>query len=835
MAARERTIRNIGLIFCIGAALMSASAARAADKPANAPLPGLVGEYADGAHTCFTIAPTPDFVLQENESIHPQLGPQFTATWSGVLIAFKRGKYTLSSSGEASITLDGKEAAGKEMELDGGEHPIALKYTRKPGAARLQLLWRSEFFAEEPVPSYALAHRDEPAALHAAASAERGRDLVEHLNCVACHHAASSLLATHAAPDLSHVGSRDDGFWIYKWLENPKHFRPQTAMPAFPLSEPERRDLATYLVSLKLNRRVKEDAPQPKRIEKGKQLFESVGCTACHGRGGVSLEGMGSKTTPGQLTVYLVDPLAVDPSGRMPSLMLRNEDAQEIAEYLVQSRNKDFEGKLPAGDAKNGEKLFRTQGCMACHAVTGAAPMPESQAAPAFEKLGAGKGCLADEPAVRAVRYELSKDDRNAIGAFIASSQTQPLVSRAPAYELPRVAAEMRCVKCHELDAAHPADVDETLPQLTAAGSRLRPEWMNDVLTQKKRARNWFKRRMPDFGAQNVADVPALLIAAGGSGDPEASPPPSREQIAQGQVLMGTAEGGLGCLACHSFNNAKPEVIDAARGPEMTTVTARLRADFFRRWMRDPKRIQPATAMPSFFMDAPVEQTESTITSLWAYASLGTSMPPPKGWIDKENYTLSVGADPVVMRCNLPADGKMISHGIAVGLPGQIAFGFDGETSQLRLAWVGGFLDMQPVWSGRGGGVARVLGKIVYKTDRFPLQIGEGGAKPQVHFDGYETADKAPVFLYRVDGVAVREKITALDGGTGLVLSFELNAGGKDVSFVAPDERGVAYACSAGALIPSKGVPGAQQLQAIRIPADKAAKFTVTITMKEGR
>ena len=66
-------------------------------------------------------------------------------------------------------------------------------------------------------------------------------------------------------------------------------------------------------------------------------------------------------------------------------------------------------------------------------------------------------------------------------------------------------------------------------------------------------------------------------------------------------------------------------------------------------------------------------------------------MPPPIGWVDKNNYQIAVHDDPVVMRTFLPnpTGGKNFPRGIAVGLPDLISYCFDADSCQLRFAWTG--------------------------------------------------------------------------------------------------------------------------------------------------
>src|SRR5260370_1253968 len=108
--------------------------------------------------------------------------------------------------------------------------------------------------------------------------------------------------------------------------------------------------------------------------------------------------------------------------------------------------------------------------------------------------------------------------------------------------------------------------------------------------------------------------------------------------------------------------------------------------------------------------------TMSVSSPTWPLRLVGGGVPhpspPPIGWIDTNNYIVAVHDEPIVMRAFMPnpAGGQNFSRGIAVGLPELINYCFDAKTCMLRYAWTGGFLDMQPSWSGRGGNVVKVVG-----------------------------------------------------------------------------------------------------------------------------
>jgi azurin len=125
-----------------------------------------------------------------------------------------------------------------------------------------------------------------------------------------------------------------------------------------------------------------------------------------------------------------------------------------------------------------------------------------------------------------------------------------------------------------------------------------------------------------------------------------------------------------------------------------------------------------------------------------------------------------------VVRVLLP---NASSRSMAVGLPGGVNFCFDAETCSVRYAWSGGFVDVSPErgnGSGRGGGVCRPLGTIwkVGDSGKSPLSLGANDTTPR--FDGYRIDGQTIEFNFRVDGLPIRQRISAAPDGNGLVYRF---------------------------------------------------------------
>ena len=216
----------------------------------------------------------------------------------------------------------------------------------------------------------------------------KGLVLIGELGCSNCH-APSALAATHLqtrrAPLLEGVGRRLRNEHILEWLDKPADVKPGTTMPeVFAGMEPavraqNRLALAHFLAGA--------DRPSlanaaDQAIARGESLYHSIGCAVCHGSlrqgaarnapGSVPLGQLDKKYTVPSLTQFLLDPLAIRPSARMPHFHLQPQEAQDLASYLCPDQSVEpnlnfeyFEGdwdRLPNFDKLQPQKSGRVTG-----------------------------------------------------------------------------------------------------------------------------------------------------------------------------------------------------------------------------------------------------------------------------------------------------------------------------------------------------------------------------------------------------------------------------------------------------------------------------------------
>jgi hypothetical protein len=229
--------------------------------------------------------------------------------------------------------------------------------------------------------------------------------------------------------------------------------------------------------------------------------------------------------------------------------------------------------------------------------------------------------------------------------------------------------------------------------------------------------------------------------------------------------------------------------------------------------------------MPDFFAGKPDWMAQRDVNRLIEALCMGPKMPAPSGWRqDPLAFVIEVTNQPVVFHCFLTDSSP---HSIAVGLPGKVSYCFDVAACQLRYAWTGEFLDVKSVWTLRGAGPPKVLGRKCYVAPSvFPLRVGDSAAPPRVKYMGYDLINDSPQFRYEVNGVVARELITLRqDAGATtktLLRSFDLGAVDKDVRFNGGPEARIA-----GVPAPSSDDGGWW-----KIPRGSPVHFTVEIPVQ---
>ena len=629
----------------------------------------------------------------------------------------------------------------------------------------------------------------------------RGLVLLNELNCVACHEfdGAKLELPPRRAPDLIWSATHVSPQYLQNFIASPQHAEPGTAMPELlhEISPTERqqvaREITHYLVS-----RVPNNSKSPGHdlgsVERGRDLFHTVGCVACHSpRDGPEIESPADSSIPisaladklglEALTQLLEDPHAARPSGRMPNMQLSHWEALDIATYLlgdaahVDAEHVDVDGQLELeadpGLTEKGMQHFARFRCAHCHEPERRGQVSEL---PPLIAERAGDGCLSGEVGSWP-RFQLDERDQQALRAALAGTTTVLTHEQ----QITATLTALNCVACHDRGAlggvspdrdSYFTTTDHNLgsqgrlpPTLTGVGAKLKPKWLRQVLVGGRSIRPYMTTRMPRYGTHTIEHLIDLFLE---SDQVTAVQTPAfdedeREVKRTATDLVGSQ--GLNCVACHTFQLQPAETMSAV---DLTEMGERLQADWFYHYMLHPQRFSQNTVMPTFWpggrairKEAWEGDTDRQITALWQYLLDGRQARVPRG-LRREPIELLSTDEAVMLRRSYRGIGK---RGIGVGYPGHVNLAFDAEQFRVATLWKGKFADPGSVWRGQGSGMVRPLGEQVVEfgpgpelDDAEQPWIVDEGRPPRHQFRGY-TLDRQrrPTFLYRFDSVEVED------------------------------------------------------------------------------
>lgn len=433
--------------------------------------------------------------------------------------------------------------------------------------------------------------------------------------------------------------------------------------------------------------------------------------------------------------------------------------------------------------AEKGRTYFLSQGCAKCHVlhrngerVTSNTPVTRNLAS-----LDPTQGCLAQTPPGRVPNYHLSPVQRQQLTAAMKS----PPVETA-AQAIHRNLLTFNCYACHTRDGwggveerrnssfdsliKEMGDESRLPPTLTGVGDKLRDNWLAYILEHSSDDRkNYMRVKMPKFGASNVGSLAALFVTADRRS--EATPAPESSDAsyrikAAGRHLVGGA--ALSCIKCHDFREHPSTGI---RAISLTTMTKRLREEWFYPYMLNPQEFRPGTRMPApwpngraSLTDVLQGDTKLQMWAVWNYLADGDQAAIPVGLV-REPIELTPSDTPIIYRNFIEGAGN---RAICVGYPEKLNLAFDANDFRLALIWHGQFLDASQHWTGRGAGTIGPLGDNVLNlgphpqfailasnADSWPTTSGrDAGFK----FLGYVLdQQQRPTFRYRLGKITIED------------------------------------------------------------------------------
>lgn len=646
---------------------------------------------------------------------------------------------------------------------------------------------------------------------------------LQELNCIACHahEPLREILSPKHPPKLFWSAVNRSQSFLTQFIANPQKLKSHSTMPQLmdSLSDSDRIEAANAIANFIVAEASKTEAqaarlpkqPDEESGVRGRQLFHSVGCVACHAPrdeidgevlidSSVPLANLADRYSMAALVEFLKDPCAVRPAGRMPSLNLSHFEAVDLATYLLNGKGTvTAEQWKPESDlAAKGKQLFESLNCGSCHTDFASQAGLKVAKAPALGRVNPELGCLSNDDGAWP-KFTLTEKQR----AGIASTIKQLPSGLEPQEHVDVLLTAFRCTSCHQRGSLGGAEQERNSfftttnlnlgeqgrlpPTLTNVGAKLKSKWLRDVLVNHRSIRPYMNTRMPQFGEANVGQLVELFEAIDRlptrfqSMDirPSENRDPKTKRN-EGLELVGSK--GLNCVACHTFQFKKSDTMPAV---DLTEMAERLKDDWFVHYMLHPQQFSPNTVMPSFWGGGKAIRRDlsgtprTQLESIWEYLLDGRQARMPRGVV-REPLEIVVNDEARMLRRSWPGIGK---RGIGVGYPGGVNLAFDAEQMRLASVWKGKFADPAGVWMGQGSGRVRPMERTIdfakgpdVDSNLSPW-VPDDGRPPNHRFRGYELdAKQRPSFLYAVGNVEVSDyfRESEINGKAGLIRTVTL-------------------------------------------------------------
>ncbi len=438
---------------------------------------------------------------------------------------------------------------------------------------------------------------------------------------------------------------------------------------------------------------------------------------------------------------------------------------------------------------EKGRQAFAIQGCAACHQFgDGEQRVAWTGKAPQFADLKTSGGCLAEQPAANVPNFAMSAPQRDDITAAILATRgpNATLFVASAKSEINQIMLTMNCYACHARGSiggvSEPmthvfvgsipemGDEGRVPPRLDGAGDKLNEAWLKTILNEGAKDRPYMKTRMPKFGnAAADALVPRLIASdLQESVAPVVMPEADHRVKADARLMVG--DQALSCIKCHTFEQYAATGIQSL---DMTTMTRRLRRDWFHRYMVDPQQYRPGTRMPaawpngrSVVPDILGGDASVQVEAIWQYLLDGNRAKIPSGLM-REAIELIPADRPIIYRNFLEG---LSPRGIAVGFPEKAHFAWDAEHMTPRLIWHAAFIDASKHWVDRGPGNQTPLGDHVMTLPAGPpiatlVSLDEpwpdkSPRENGFRFKGYTLdAGGVPAFRYQWNDVSIADSL----------------------------------------------------------------------------
>src|SRR5436190_3243966 len=205
----------------------------------------------------------------------------------------------------------------------------------------------------------------------------------ERAGCYACHKTRGFEDVRKPGPILTKINSKLTPDWVRTWIRNPRAVKPATWMPRIwynsnssspedaVRNEVEINAVVAYLFANSDTHEFAVKNPQRGDAANGEKIVKGIGCQACHvvGEGkrsevpvrrtfGQPLENIGNKTSYEWVFNWVRDPKHFSPDTYMPNLRLTDQQAADVATYLMTLKQAGGDAPKASPDAKAADDVL---------------------------------------------------------------------------------------------------------------------------------------------------------------------------------------------------------------------------------------------------------------------------------------------------------------------------------------------------------------------------------------------------------------------------------------------------------------------------------------------
>jgi len=474
----------------------------------------------------------------------------------------------------------------------------------------------------------------------------KGKRLFLKLGCHGCHLADGYGDERKVGPRLTRIAAKVDPSWFFRWVKKPKDYLPKTTMPDFGFNDKDAFAVVAYLMASSDKDYTLAEKFESGNPDKGKKLFKTVGCLACHeldGQGevfGPDLSNIANKVSADWIVTWLSGAKSYNDHSIMPDLRLSREEASDLASYLMQfGKKKHIPGIEKAISNPSlieyGEKVVRRRGCFACHDINGMekegriAPelsafgrkmimelefgdshVPHTWESWVRTKLKKPNSFRTERVLDKMPNFHLKPDEIDALvvllkgfnGTKVPEQYRKNLSEKERIIETGRrLITKYNCKGCHHVEgeggliqkyiegkAFYPPPLELGSYHV---GERIKGSWLFSFLKNPTKVRTWVKARMPTFFLtdKELRDLTAYFEAL----SPAENPYEAGINTQKAKELIETgvkAVNYMDCGKCHD---------EGAKGIDFSIAGERLRQDWIPKWLKNTREMIPWTKMPS--------------------------------------------------------------------------------------------------------------------------------------------------------------------------------------------------------------------------------------------